>query len=50
MLAFLWRRAIIGALRRTWAQRSSVWLALTAALVLLRRLDGTARRRQQRRS
>ncbi|MDH2903140.1 MAG: hypothetical protein PXZ08_04215 [Actinomycetota bacterium] len=49
MFALLWRRAILGALRRSWAQRSGVWLALAGALVLLRRLDSRARRRQQHR-
>lgn len=49
MFALIWRRAIMGALRRSWAQRSGVWLVLAAALVLLRRLDGTTRRRQQQR-
>ncbi|NNN08039.1 MAG: hypothetical protein HKL85_02460 [Acidimicrobiaceae bacterium] len=47
MFALLWRTAILGALRRSWAQRSGVWLALAGALVLLRRLDRAARRRQQ---
>jgi hypothetical protein len=49
MFAFIWRRAIAAALRRFWAQRSVVWLVLATALVLLRRLDGAARRRQQHR-
>jgi hypothetical protein len=49
MFALIWRRAILAALRRSWAQRSGLWLVLAAALVLLRRADGTNRRRQQHR-
>ncbi|HEY5303965.1 MAG TPA: hypothetical protein VIJ86_07905 [Acidimicrobiales bacterium] len=49
MFIFLWRRIIFAALRRSWAQRSVVWLVLAAALVLLRRVDAMSRRRLQRR-
>lgn len=47
MIALLWRKVIVGALRRSWAQRSGVWLALAGALVLLRRRDSSTRRHQQ---
>lgn len=49
MFALLWRKAIMSALRRSWAQRSGVWLLLTAVLVLLRRLDASSRRRSRHR-
>lgn len=50
MIALVWRRVIVGALRRSWAQRSRAWLVVAVALVLLERLDGRARRRTHPRS
>jgi hypothetical protein len=50
MIALFWRRAIFGALRRAWAQRSALWLAFAAAMVIVRRLDRTSAQRARQRS
>ncbi len=48
MIALLWKRAALAALRRSWAQRSRVWLALAAGLVIVGRLGGRRSRSSQR--
>lgn len=50
MFALVWRRAIYSALRRSWARRSGVWLALGVALAVLGRLDSSTRRRPRQRT
>jgi len=40
MIAVLFRRVILAALRRAWAQGSRAWLVVAAIVWLLRRITG----------